>query len=80
MNKVTEQEIKSIVGRTYKTANTMLYGFGHWVEETITGYEQLWHGGFSVNIDVLGTDGKIHKYCSDIHYSSEVESIKKRFL
>ena len=80
MAHVTEQELKSIVGRPYKTTNTKLYGFGTWKQETITGYKQLWHGGYEIQIDVLGSDDKIHKYSSQIQFSSEVESIKRRFI
>lgn len=80
MANVTEQQIKSIVGRPYRTANKMLYGFGTWKQETITEYKQLWHGGYEIQIDVLGSDGKIHKYSSQIQFSSEVESIKQRFI
>ena len=76
---IEERQIKSLIGKPYKSNNPLAYGFGRWEQETITGYEKLWHGGFNVFLSVLGYDGKLHEYVS-LYSSTNFEDIKKRLI
>ena len=77
-----ERQIKSLIGKPYKSNNPLEYGYRRswrWIEETITGYEKLWHGGFNVFLSVLGSDGKLHEYVGP-YSDTEFEGIKKRLI
>lgn len=66
-------EVNDLMGKWYESDNKMEYGFGFWVKERITGIDkisdypskenpdQIW-----IYIDVMGTDGKIHQYATEI--------------
>lgn len=63
------KQVSELIGKPYKSNNMMQYGFGYWVTETITSCKPFKNDPTlaDVRLNVKGTDGKIHEYCTTIN-------------
>lgn len=62
------KQVTELIGMPYKSDNKIEYGFGFWATETITSCKPFRNDNSiaDVRLNVKGTDGKIHEYCTTI--------------